>query len=197
VALVKDGRLGAEVIGVAAVLLARGVADEVGGPSEELLNDNAGEVVERSIFEEIINILEHGLILAMGRLGRLLDSLVSRWEADLGACLGDEDLVALHGSSSSVVSGMADSPAVVRDEEGRVADPSDGVVDGLARGKSLVSALMRNNPHSSTHTAGTEAVDRPSSYTCSLSNKAIEDIPVLAQVAIDKRSEVGERSEHE
>ena len=37
----------------------------------------------------------------------------------------------------------ADSPAVVRDEEGRMADPSDGVVDSLAGGESLVSACER------------------------------------------------------
>lgn len=55
------------------------------------------------------------------------------FEADLSARFGYKDLVSLHRTRRGVVTSMTDPPAVVRDEESRVEDPADGVVDGLAR----------------------------------------------------------------
>ena len=119
---------------MATVLLARRVADEVHWPTKDLLNENTGQVVKRGILEEIVDFFKHALILAVcGSLLLLrLDSLAFGLQANLCASLGYKDLVSLHRAGCGVVTGMADSPAVVGDEEGRVAYPTDGIVDGLA-----------------------------------------------------------------
>ena len=48
---------------------------------------------------------------------------------------GDEHLVPRHVAGGGVVAGVRDSPRVVGDTEGRVEDPSDGVVNCLRIGK--------------------------------------------------------------
>jgi hypothetical protein len=43
----------------------------------------------------------------------------------------------------------------------RVKDPANGVVDGLALRKRLMTTFMCNNPESSRHQASSESVNRP------------------------------------
>ena len=87
-----------------AVLLARSVADEICGPAEELLHDDVEQIPEGSILEEVVDLLKRGLLLL--DLLLLLGDHVGRCEADLRARLGDEDLVALHRTGRSMVTGV-------------------------------------------------------------------------------------------
>ena len=91
-------------VSVLAVLLAGSVADEICGPAEDLLHDDVDQVPERSILEEIVDLLECSLLLL--DLLLLLGDHVGRCEADLRARLGDEDLVALHRTGRSMVTGV-------------------------------------------------------------------------------------------
>jgi hypothetical protein len=58
---------------------------------------------------------------------------------------GNKDLVSGEVTGSGVVLTVRDPPRVVRDKEGRVENPSDKVVDPLARRVALVSALVAAN----------------------------------------------------
>jgi len=66
-------------------------------------------------------------------------------ETELASGLGNKDFVTGKVTSSGVVTTVRDSPRVVRDKEGRVDDPTDGVVDGLGRRVGLMTALVTEN----------------------------------------------------
>lgn len=56
--LVEDDRVRVEVVRPGRVTdLARGVNEEVGGPADELLDDDVAESPEGSVFEEVVDLL--------------------------------------------------------------------------------------------------------------------------------------------
>lgn len=158
VTLVKDDGIGVEVVGELGVVeLTRSVAEEVQRPAEELLNEDVGQVVEGSILENLGKPLAPGLLNLRGT-DLLLDGVfivgvVSRFgsglkgeTATLLTGTGNEDLVTGQVTGGGVVAGVRDSPRVVRNEKGRVKNPADGVVEGLAGAEALVTALVSNDP---------------------------------------------------
>ncbi|KAI3480672.1 hypothetical protein L1887_57149 [Cichorium endivia] len=173
VTLVKDDGVGVEVVGVLGVVeLAGGVPEEVEGPAEELLNKDVGEVVERSILEDLGEPLAPSLVNVDGT-DLLLDSvLVVRVVARLGGGLqrkavalrsgaGNKDLVTGKVAGGGVVTGVRDAPRVVGHEESRVEHPADGVVERLAGAEALVAALVGNDPNASEDHALEDPVDGP------------------------------------
>jgi hypothetical protein len=68
----------------------------------------------------------------------LLDSGVT----ELGSGPGNKDLVSGEVTGSSVVLAVRDPPRMVRDEEDRVENPSNKVVDPLAGRVALVTTLV-------------------------------------------------------
>jgi hypothetical protein len=94
--------------------------------------------------------------------------------AELGSGPGDKDLVSGKVTGGSVVLSVRDPPRVVWDEEDRVENPSDKVVDALAGRVALVTTLVtdisfgldmidrdnnsRNNPKTGTEKTSDESV---------------------------------------
>lgn len=131
VALLVQGAGGVEVVDTAeqAVLLALALAldlalvvvvagdvsHEVHGPSTELLADGVEQGVDGSL---------------VSQLGDLVDRLADTGGVDL-AGLGYEDHVALHVAGGLVVLAVGDLPGEVGNEEERVADPADSVIEHL------------------------------------------------------------------
>lgn len=62
--------------------------------------------------------------------------------AELGSGPGDKDLVSGKVTGGSVVLSVRDPPRVVWNEEDRVENPSNKVVDALAGRVTLVTALV-------------------------------------------------------
>lgn len=73
----------------------------------------------------------------------------------------NKDLIAVDVTGRGVVPAMRDAPGVVRDAESRVEDPSNGVVDRLALGETLMTALMSDDPEAGAGEAGPEPKDVP------------------------------------
>lgn len=68
----------------------------------------------------------------MSAVGFLLAATFGEWcESKLGARVRYKSLISVHMTGCGMVLSMCDSPRVEGDEEGRVQDPADGVVDGL------------------------------------------------------------------
>jgi hypothetical protein len=63
-------------------------------------------------------------------------------ETEILSGLGDENLITGQVASGGVVSTVRDSPRVVRDQESRVDEPSDSVVNVLGRREGLVASLV-------------------------------------------------------
>lgn len=135
IASLEDGRRRLEVVRALAVLLARGVQDEVERPAERLLQDHVEQDPDRGVVEEVIGLLVNGTELAR-------ELLQTGAELQLRAGLGDEDLIASHVAGSGVVLSVRDAPAVVGNEQSRVKRPSDRVVHVLRLGEALVTALV-------------------------------------------------------
>lgn len=161
VALIKNDGIGVEVVGVLGVVKLTGsVLKEVKGPAEKLLNEDVEQVIEGGILENFREPLTPGLvnvggsnlllddILIIGVIARLGGGL-KRETATLLTGTGNKDLITGKVTSGSVVAGVRDPPRVVGDKEGRVKNPTNGVVDGLAGAETLVTALVSNNPNTS------------------------------------------------
>ena len=101
----------------------------------DLLKHEMGETIDRSILEQLLHLSQYSL------RRRLLDNLalLDRFDS-FRASFRDEDFVASHVASRGVVTSVGDSPGVIRDEEKRMEDESDGVVDSLRRGEGVMSA---------------------------------------------------------
>jgi hypothetical protein len=82
-------------------------------------------------------------------------------DTELRAGLGDKDLVAGKVAGGSVVAAVRDTPRVVGDEEERVKDPADRVVDGLGGRVGLVAGLVGDNPDTGADKTSREDVSRP------------------------------------
>lgn len=81
----------------------------------------------------------------------------------LGASLGDEDHVTGDVTGGLVVLSVGDLPREVRDEQSRVTDPTNGVVQLLRRREGLVTALVSQNPDTGTEETLENGVQPPQS----------------------------------
>lgn len=128
VTVLAAGTLALSLLGV--IVVPGDVVDQVHGPAEKLLGDHVASGVDRGLLEELVHLVEQGT----GAGGVLL------------ARPGHKDHVTLHVAGGLVVLAVADLPAEVGDEESRVADPANGVVQGLAGRERLVTALVGKDP---------------------------------------------------
>ena len=76
-----------------------------------------------------------------------------------GGCHGIPRLVILHMAVVGVVCAVGDSPAVVGDEDGRVEDMADDVVEPLGRGEAAVAAVVAEHEDRPEHGTLGDPVD--------------------------------------
>lgn len=112
------------------VVVAGDVGQEVVGPADELLADQVNQGDDGGLLPE---------------LGQLVGQLPHAARLLL-AGLGDEDHVALHVTGGLVVLAVGDLPAEVGDQQGRMQNPTDGVVQNLGGAEGLMTALVSKNP---------------------------------------------------
>jgi len=127
------------------VIVASGVGEQVRRPAEQLLQNEVARSVDGCLFQQVVHLFQHHAT-ASGML------FPGAWA---------EHHIPLEVAGGFVVLAVADLPAEVRDQQRRVAEPSYGVVQGLARRERLVAALMCQNPQTGTDTALNESVARP------------------------------------
>lgn len=148
------------------VVVASDVEEEVHGPATDLLADHVESGVDGSLLKKLVH---------------LVDGSAGAGSEDL-ASLRHEDHVALHVASGLVVLAVADLPGEVGDEESRVAEPTDKVVEGLAIGERLVTALVGKNPETGTDETLDDSVESPQSPTNAVggnvlgSDKFVEEV---------------------
>ena len=140
--LENDGS-GVKVVGSRRVVrLSTGVHDEVGGPSENLTDEQVEADHDRRVLESLTE-------LVLTELGKVdteeFTLLLDGAELHSASGLGDKDFITSEMSGGGVVTAVGDSPRVVGDKEHRVDDQTDGVVDGLRRRVGLVTALVTEN----------------------------------------------------
>lgn len=81
------------------------------------------------------------LCISLDSVGRL------EWQkALLGPRPGNKHLIARQVTRSGMMPCVGDAPGVVRNEEGRVEDPTDGIVERLGGAECLVAAFVRDDP---------------------------------------------------
>lgn len=127
------------------VVVARHVGEEVVGPADDLLADEVDERGNGRLLGQLVELVGEpshpsGLLLAGAR---------------------DEDHVALDVARRLVVLGVAELPAEVGDEEGRVQDPADNVVEALRGREGTVAALVGKDPETGAEEALEEGVRAP------------------------------------
>jgi len=81
--------------------------------------------------------------------------------AILGLCHRVPRLIVLHVAMVGVVSAVRDTPAMVRDEDGRVDDVANKVVERFVSTEALVAAVVSNNEQSPEHGALSEPIEGP------------------------------------
>lgn len=125
------------------------IGHEVHGPSANLLTESVNEGSNRSLFSQLVELV-NGTADASGVNGPRL---------------GNEDHVTLHVAGSLVVLAVGNLPGEVGDKEKGVADPADGVVEDLVGREGLVAALVGQNPQTSTEETLEDGVQSPEQYT--------------------------------
>ena len=114
-------------------------------PSEKLVGQQGGSIVEGSLLEQLLDLVEQS-----GHLG--LEVLVGgRYE----------DGILLDVAVVAVVSGVGDLPREVGHHEQRVSRPSHHVVQRRVWRKGAVSTLMTENPDTDAHASLEEGVGDP------------------------------------
>lgn len=180
---VENEGLGVKVVGPGRVPeLSRSIAEKVSGPSEELLNEKPSETVDGSIFEKLVE----------DDSGSDFDLLRVLLELALRKSTGNEDFVASQVSGSGVVLGVRDTPRVVRYENERVKEESDGVVEGLRGRESLVTTFVTENPNTSHNPTLDSPVQGPRGPLGSESSPSVESITLETKGGIDEGSGVSE-----
>lgn len=116
------------------VVVASNVGEEIHWPSEELLQEKVPSGQDRGLLHKLTNLMnglsDAGCILLSG--------------------LGNEHHVTGEVSGGLVVLSVGDLPGEVRDHQGRVADPSNSVIENLGGREGLVTTLMRHHPDTGT-----------------------------------------------
>jgi hypothetical protein len=148
------------------VVVASDVEEEVHGPATDLLADHVESGVDGSLLEKLVH---------------LVDGSAGAGSEDL-ASLRHEDHVALHVAGGLVVLAVGDLPGEVGNEESRVAEPTNKVVQGLAVRERLVTALVGKNPETGTDETLDDSVESPQTPTDTIggnvlgSDKFVEEV---------------------
>lgn len=131
------------------VVVASDVVHQVHGPAEELLGQKVAGGQDGGLLAQLTELVQ-GLADAAGVL------LTG---------LGDEDHVAGDVTGGLVVLAVGNLPGEVGNEQERVADPADGVIQDLGGGEGLVTALVGQNPHTGTDKTLHNGVQGPEGHT--------------------------------
>ena len=124
----------ATTFGLLLVLVMTGdVCDQVKRPAEELLANQVQNSGDWSFLGQFMKLVKH----------------VAHARAELLAVFRYEDHIALHVTGSLVVLAVGDFPREIWDEQCRVADPTNCVIENLGGGERLVTAFMCQNPDTS------------------------------------------------
>jgi len=81
---------------------------------------------------------------------------------------------------------MSDSPAVIGDQQSRMEDPSDGVVDDLIIRIGLMSTLVGNNPNSGHDCSLNDPVGRPKNPLELCGSELIDEISHIKENRDDR-----------
>lgn len=121
----------ATALTLALVVIVTGlVGDDVQRPADQLLSNQVEKGGDGCLFGQLGQLVNH----TADPVGVLL------------AGAGHKDHVTLNVASGLVVLAVRHLPAEVRNEQARVENPADSVVDGLGGRESLVATLMGKNP---------------------------------------------------
>ena len=127
------------------VVMASDIGQEVVGPANQLLTKKHDQGYNGGLLAE---------------LGQLMGQLAEA-RSLLLASLGYEDHVTLDVTGGLVVLAVGDLPAEVRHKEGRMEDPTDGVIEHFGGAEGLVTTLVSQHPHAGTEQALDEGVESP------------------------------------
>lgn len=83
----------------------------------------------------------------LGQFAQLMEQVTIPGGIDFSS-LWDEHHISFHVASGFVVFAMGDLPGKVRDQKGRVAEPTNSIVQRLARREGLMATLVCENPQS-------------------------------------------------
>lgn len=126
-----------------AALASGGVEQQVHLPTEKLVEDDSDELGDGGILKQ----------LAQVDAGK--DAVL------LGLGGGNKSHVEVHVAGEAVVAVVRVLPREVGDEEERVEEPSDDIVELSVSRESTVTALVAQDPDTSAHEALDKAVDHP------------------------------------
>lgn len=133
-------------LGLLCVLVVAGdVHEDVQRPSDELLTNEMKHSRNWSLLSHLVDFV-HGL---------------SNPARVLLTSLRYEHHVAVHVAGRLVVLAVRDLPREVRDEEARVYNPTNGVVESLGRRKRLVTTFVGQHPQTCGEKALQDCVDGP------------------------------------
>lgn len=119
------------------VVVAGDVGDQVHGPAEQLLEQKVGGSQDGGVLHELTDLVDGGTDTG----------------CELVTSLGDEDHVTGNVTGGLVVLAVGDLPGEVGNQQQRVADPANSVIQDLGGRESLVTTLVSQNPDAgSNHT---------------------------------------------
>lgn len=154
-------------LGLPLVVVVTGhIEQDIRGPTAELLED----AVEGG---------GNGCLL--GQLVELVCELADA-RSVLIPRLWHENHVALHVAGSLVVLAVGDLPREVGDEEGRVANPANGVVERLGRREGLVAALVGKHPQTGSEKTLHKSVASPQGRPCGCRRNRLRSHIVVEEV---------------
>lgn len=112
------------------VVMAGDIGENVQEPADKLLADHGAGCDDRSLFHQ---------------LGELV-GIIAQFRGVLVPRLGNEDHITLEVTGGLVVFAMRDLPREVRDQQSGMAEPADGIVEGLGWREGLMAALVGQHP---------------------------------------------------
>lgn len=127
------------------VVVASHVSEKVHWPANELLADEHGGGVDWRLLEQLVHLVQN----------------VAHAGGVLLASTGNEDHVTLHVASGLVVLAVADFPAEVWHQKGGMAEPTNSVVEHLARREGLVATFVGQHPETRAKATLSEGVEGP------------------------------------
>lgn len=127
------------------VIVARDVGGQIHEPSEQLLEDQADSSQNGGLLHQ---------------LAQLVHSL-SHTRSKLFSGLGDKNHITAQVAGSLVMLAVGNLPREVRNQQERVAEPANGIIQDLVRRERLVTALVSQDPQTSTKQTLNNSVQRP------------------------------------